>query len=101
MEDLASSIAGVLGVEFSESDRYTGATLWAEADNYGIGIVDVDFPPPFESFGFLLDFGTDNEEDEYRYAKASFEKLKELSMPMVLFANGVDIELERFIPPAS
>lgn len=100
MAELASLMGPVVGMTFLGSDRVKGASLWARSGDYGMGIMDISFPEPFDLYTFLVDFGVNVESREYDYARSVFEKLKALGLPMMLFANGCDIELDRYDPPS-
>lgn len=92
--------ASALGLQFRPTARYVGGEgVWAVAGEYGVGILRADFDEPLDVYSVRVEIAAD--EDEEKHARVVFEALKALGAAMTLFAHDIDIELERFAPPAS
>lgn len=100
MKSFVDAAASALDVRFSSTNRYVGGEgVWAVADEYGAGIYRADYDDPLDAYSIAVEIAAD--EDEEKHARAAFEALKAVGAPMILFAYDLQVELERFIPPAS
>lgn len=93
-------VSKALGLKFESTDSYVNdAGYWAVAGEYGVGISHADYDEPIDDYQFAIEVAANDETAEERVARDVFEKLKALSLPMVLFFN-MDIELDRYDPPS-
>lgn len=100
MKSFIDEAGSALGVTFKPTTRYVGGEgVWAVADAYGVGIYRADYDEPLDAYSVAVEIAADDEEETH--ARAAFEAMKSIGAPMLLCAHDLQVELERFDPPAN
>lgn len=108
LDSFAAEVSNALAVSFKPGG-YDPDGYWGVASDFGVGAREVSFGTEFEedegdemlrlsTYQFSVDISAD--EDEAAHARVVFEQLKTLGKRMILLEN-LEIELERFEPPAA